>query len=101
MNQLLEKTDKTARNFNLRTIVVAVDLSPHSKKTATYAAQFAKSFGASLTLVHAFAPERITEFTTEEVHERYEEDMRDSERDLKKLAATFAKPTRIAIPNSE
>lgn len=87
MNQTLEKPETNPYNLNMKRIVVAVDLSTHSKKTATYAAQFAKSFGASLTLVHAFAPERITEFTTEEVHERYEVDMRDTERDLDKLAA--------------
>lgn len=88
MNQTLEKPDTTAYNLNIRRIVVAVDLSAHSRKTAAYAARFAKSFGASLTLVHAFAPERITEFTTEEVHERYEEEMRNTERDLDKLAAS-------------
>lgn len=86
MNQTLEKPDTTAYNLNIKRIVVAVDLSTHSRKTAAYAARFAKSFGASVTLVHAFAPERITEFTTEEVHERYEADMRDTAQDLDKLA---------------
>lgn len=86
MNQILEKTDKPSETFEVRKIVVAVDLSKHSKKTAAYAAEFAKSFGASITLVHAFAPEPITEFTTQEVHERYEADLRASQRDLGKLA---------------
>ena len=86
MNQIPEKTDKTSESFDVRKIVAAVDLSKHSKKTAAYAAEFAKNFGASITLVHAFAPEPITEFTTEEVHERYEADLRASERDLCKLA---------------
>jgi nucleotide-binding universal stress UspA family protein len=54
--------------------------------TAAYAAEFARSFGASITLVHVFAPERITEFTTEEVHELYEEELQATERDLAKLA---------------
>jgi nucleotide-binding universal stress UspA family protein len=87
MNETLEKPDTNPYTLNMKRIVAAVDLSTHSKRTAAYAAQFAKSFGASLTLVHAFAPERITEFTTEEVHERYEEYMRDTERDLDQLAA--------------
>jgi universal stress protein F len=91
MNQTLEKPETTPYNLNVKRIVVAVDLSAHSRKTAAYAAQFAKSFGASLTLVHAFAPERITEFTTEEIHERYELDMRDTARDLDKLAAAVRK----------
>ena len=86
MNQVLEKTEIDPYNLNVRNIVVAVDLSPHSKKTAAYAAAFAKSFGASLTIVHAFEPERITEFTTQEVHEGYEEDKRDSAKELNRLA---------------
>ena len=91
MNQILEETDNTAQNFDIRKIVVAVDLSKHSKMTAAYAAEFAKSFGASITLVHSFAPERITEFTTEEVHERYEEELQATERDLGKLADAVRK----------
>lgn len=87
MNQTLEKPDTYPNTLNMKRIVVAVDLSTHSQKTASYAAEFAKSFGASITLVHAFAPERITEFTTEEVHQRFAADMRDTERDLDKLAA--------------
>lgn len=86
MNQVLEKTDKNTNDLNIREIVVAVDLSSHSEKTAAYAAKFAKSYGASITLVHAFAPERITEFTTQEVHEGYEEEKRATERELRKLA---------------
>jgi nucleotide-binding universal stress UspA family protein len=86
MNQVLELTQSNTYELNLRRIVVAVDLSAHSQKTAAYAAAFAKSFGASLTLVHVFAPERITEFTTEEVHQGYEREKRDTERELDKLA---------------
>jgi nucleotide-binding universal stress UspA family protein len=88
MSQLLE-TDKTSQNVNLRKIVVAVDLSKHSEKTAAYAAEFAKSFGASITLVHVFAPERITEFTTQEVHEGNEEEKKAMERELVRLADTI------------
>jgi nucleotide-binding universal stress UspA family protein len=91
MNQILEKTENTAQNFDIRKIVVAVDLSKHSEMTAAYAAEFAKSFGASITLVHAFAPERITEFTTAEVHELYEEELKATERDLGKLANAVRK----------
>ena len=86
MNQVLEKTVKDTNDLNIREIVVAVDLSPHSEKTAAYAAKVAKSYGASITLVHAFAPERITEFTTQEVRENYREEEREAERALRKLA---------------
>jgi hypothetical protein len=47
MNQILEETEKISQNFDIRRIVVAVDLSKPSKKTAAYAVAFAKSFGAS------------------------------------------------------
>jgi nucleotide-binding universal stress UspA family protein len=97
MNQIPEKTDKTSEKFDVRKIVVAVDLSKHSKKTAAYAAEFAKSFGASITLVHAFAPEPITEFTSEEVHERYEADLRATERDL----GEFAEAIRETYPDCD
>jgi nucleotide-binding universal stress UspA family protein len=70
----------------IREIVVAVGLSSHSEKTACYAAEIAKSLGASITLVHVFAPEVITEFTTETIHESYEEQRRSAERKLTGLA---------------
>jgi nucleotide-binding universal stress UspA family protein len=91
MNPVIEKTDTGAYDLNIRKIVVAVDLSHHSAKTAAYAAGFAKSFGASLTLVHAFAPERITEFTTQEVHEGYEEEKRATAKELEKLGDSVRK----------
>ena len=91
MSQILEKTEANPYKLNLRRIVVAVDLSSHSEKTAAYAAQFAKSFGASLTFVHAFMPQRITEFTTQEVHEGYEEDKRATERELTKFVSKIRK----------
>ena len=91
MNRVLEQPDTGTSNLNIRKIVVAVDLSPHSEKTVAYAAQFAKSFGASMTLVHVFAPEYITEFTTSEVHESYEEEKRATARELNKLRDTIRK----------
>jgi nucleotide-binding universal stress UspA family protein len=90
MNNVLEKTVATEQipdkyDLQVKKIVVAVDLSPHSEKTAAYAAGFARSFGASLILVHVFAPEPITEFTTQEVHERFEEEQRETEQKLENL----------------
>jgi nucleotide-binding universal stress UspA family protein len=67
-------------------IVVAVDLSSHSEKTARYAVALAKSLGASITLVHVFAAEVITEFSTETIHKSYEEQRRSAERKLTGLA---------------
>lgn len=73
-------------DLKIREIVVAVDLSSHSEKTASYAAELAKSLGASITLVHVFAPEVIPEFSTEAVHESYEEQRRSAELELASLA---------------
>jgi universal stress protein A len=73
-------------DLKIRSIVVAVDLSKHSEKTASYAAEFAKSLGASITLVLVFAPEVITEFSTEAIHESYEGQRRSANRQLAGLA---------------
>lgn len=90
MNNAVEKTAATEgvpnkHDLNIRKIVVALDLSAHSEKTAVYAAGFARRFGASLTLVHVFAPEPITEFTTQEAHETFEEERRATGKKLKTL----------------
>jgi nucleotide-binding universal stress UspA family protein len=44
-----------AREFSIRNILCAVDLSPHSPKTLEWAAQMATDFGARLTLAHITA----------------------------------------------
>jgi nucleotide-binding universal stress UspA family protein len=49
----LEETP--AREFAIRNILCAVDLSPHSRNTVSRAAQIAVEFGARLTLVHITA----------------------------------------------
>ncbi|MBV9273281.1 MAG: universal stress protein [Verrucomicrobia bacterium] len=91
MNKVLEKTVTTEQipntyDLQVKKIVVAVDLSPHSEKTAAYASGFARSFGASVILVHVLTPEPITEFTTQEVHEHFEEERRETEKKLESLA---------------
>jgi nucleotide-binding universal stress UspA family protein len=58
--------------FNLNKIIVAVDLSPHSVKTAIYGAEFAKSVGAAVTLLHVFPPEPTPEFASEGFYESFE-----------------------------
>ncbi len=44
--------EKPAREFSIRNILCAVDLSPHSAKTVQWAAQMAAEFEARLTLAH-------------------------------------------------
>lgn len=45
----------SAREFAIRNIVCAIDLSAHSPKTVQWAAQLAAEFGARLTLAHITA----------------------------------------------
>jgi nucleotide-binding universal stress UspA family protein len=78
---VLEKTRTTKRIaaanvFSIKRIIVAVDLSPHSSKTAAYAAEFAKNVGADVTLLHVFPPESCTEFASEQLYESYEQGRR-------------------------
>lgn len=47
--------EETAREFSIRNILCAVDLSPHSAKTVQWATQMAAEFGARLTLAHITA----------------------------------------------
>ena len=47
--------EEPAREFSIRNILCAVDLSPHSSKTVQWAAQMAAEFGAQLTLAHITA----------------------------------------------
>jgi nucleotide-binding universal stress UspA family protein len=47
--------EEPAREFSFRSILCAVDLSPHSFKTVQWAAQMAAEFGSQLTLAHITA----------------------------------------------
>jgi len=90
MNTVLDETLITKRisnrcSFKIKKIVVAVDLSQRCEKTATYAAEFARVLGASLILVHVFAPEPVNEFTFPQVHESFKEERRETERKLRSL----------------
>jgi universal stress protein F len=88
MNTILEKSaDKIKTvdkdDLNIRRIVVAVDLSPHSERTAAFAVDFAKSFGASITLAHVFKTEPVRTLNANETPE--EEERHSTERKLGEL----------------
>ena len=70
-------------DLDIRRILVAVDLSLHSERTATYAANFAKSFGASVTLAHVFATEPVRTLNANETPA--EAERHDTERKLGEL----------------
>jgi nucleotide-binding universal stress UspA family protein len=97
MSTILEQVTPTETgsvevDLSLRKILVPVDLTDHSERTASYAVALAKAFNASLTFIHVFAPEAISEFTTEDVHAIYE-----NEREIAKerLTSFGAKIGRI------
>lgn len=99
MSQVLPRTETESAelgtsNLNIRKIVVAIDLTPRSKKAATYAAEFAKRLNAALTVVHVFAPEPVTEFTSEQAHLAFEEGRR---RTLAKLAKLIENLRRTGV----
>ena len=88
MKNVLEKSATEAPaldkdDLNIKRIVVAVDLSPHSERTARYSAEFAKSFDASITLVHVFATEPVRTLNANETPE--EEERHNTERKLGEL----------------
>jgi nucleotide-binding universal stress UspA family protein len=50
-----QANETAAKEFAIRSVLCAIDLSPHSPHTLTQAAQFASEFDARLTLVHVTA----------------------------------------------
>ncbi|MBV9875266.1 MAG: universal stress protein [Verrucomicrobia bacterium] len=68
MNDLLQEarepqTIPLGADLGIKKILVAVDLSPHSEKTAAYAAELAAPFGASVALIQVCSPKDATEVT--------------------------------------
>ena len=76
MNRILGQVTTTeatqgAADADVQKIIVPVDLSGHSEKTASYAIALAKSFHASIMFVHVFPAEPITEFGTCDIYWSY------------------------------
>jgi universal stress protein A len=81
-------------DLNIKKILVAVDLSPQSEKTVSFAVSLAKSLGAYISLVHVSSPEEIAE-ATDKKDNRFEEPMFVSQERLENLA----KEVRKTYPN--
>ena len=81
--------------LRIKKIVVAVDLSPRSEKTVAYAADFARTFGASISLVHVFGSKPVRIQNTYET--LAEEGRHNTERKLVELAEKI----RQTYPNCE
>jgi nucleotide-binding universal stress UspA family protein len=70
-------------------ILVAVDLSAHSEATGRYAIEIAKPFGATIVLVHVHPRIETSEFTTEGGYREMEQQRRDAQAALTRLAETL------------
>jgi universal stress protein F len=81
--------EASADSLWIKKIVVAVDLSPHSGATARYAAEIARSFGASLVLVHVYPVDQVNDFAGEAGYEADEGQRQAAERALADLAETL------------
>jgi hypothetical protein len=60
----VEIVEERETALNIKSILVAVDLSSHSDRTVAYAVSVARQFGASLRLIHVYAPPSSIEFGT-------------------------------------
>ena len=77
-------------NGNIKKVLVAVDLSPHSERTAAYAAKLARVFGASLTLINVCSPDRAAQVSNQK-DQRFGEPMIAPEVELEQLAKRVRK----------
>ena len=64
----------TKTSVSLRKMVVAVDLSDHSESTARYAAEIARCFSASLSVVYVYQPVPLGEYVCESTFTILEEE---------------------------
>ena len=85
MNQL-ETVQEQETVLDIKTILVAVDLSSHSERTVGYALSIARNFGASLKLIHVYVPPTSAEFGGQDMYRLLETDRDDFERRLTSLA---------------
>ena len=80
---------------SIHKILVAVDLTEHSKSTVSYAAQIAQCLSASVVLVHVFEPEALFEFPNEYSYQLVESQRSDFEMRLVDLTETLH---RLKVP---
>jgi|ERR1700736_1933168 nucleotide-binding universal stress UspA family protein len=93
----LETEKPKEKLISIRKIVVAVDLSEHSEATTRYAAELAKSFDASLYVVHVFLPASFYSVASEKSYGLINE---ECER-LRERLDQLTDGVREAVPASE
>jgi len=82
----LETVQEQETALDLKTILVAVDLSPRSERTVAYAVSMARRFGAALKVMHVYVPPTAAEFGAQDMYRLLEKDRADVERRLINLA---------------
>ena len=87
----LEAEKRTPKFLSIKNVLVTVDLSEQSEATATYAAELAKCFGASLTLVHVHDPVPLYEYASETTCTVLDEQREDLQKLLNELTQQVRK----------
>ena len=87
----LEIEQRRPKFVSIKKVLVAVDLSEQSEATATYAAEIAKCFGASLTLVHVHDPVPLYEYASETTCMVLDEQREDLQKLLNELTQQVRK----------
>jgi nucleotide-binding universal stress UspA family protein len=83
--------------LSVKTILVAVDLSPRSNRTVAYALSIARQFGASVRVIHVYVPPTAAEFGGQDMYRLLEKDRDDAERRLVSLVGQI----QAAYPKCE
>ena len=89
MNDPVPDTTALTGTLWLKTILVAVDLSPYSEGTARYATSIARPFGASIVPVHVQPSLAANELLGPEAYETLERQRRQVREALRHLADTL------------
>jgi nucleotide-binding universal stress UspA family protein len=82
----------TDKSVSIKKVLVAVDLSDRSAATARYAAQIARSFGASLTVVHVYQPVALCEYASETTCTVLDDERAQLQKTLAELARQLSVP---------
>jgi Universal stress protein UspA and related nucleotide-binding proteins len=88
----------TKKLLSIQRVVVAVDLSKHSKATARYAAKIAKCFDASLYVAHVFSPASMYEMGAEGAYNLIDQERGDLRAQLEELASQMRKIVPVCEP---
>jgi len=94
----LEAETLAGKLVSIRKILVAVDLSDHSEATASYAAELANSFGASLTVAYVYEPIPLSEYASETTYSLLEEQRCDLRKLLDELTQKVQKIGAVCEP---